>query len=104
MILGSHGDKRHHRPSLLSPFLPGIFLKQSKSRSVNGVESSHGARRLSILNSEVVMKAIGIQKFGEREVLETLELPVPRPQPGEVLVRIKAAGVNPVDAKIRKGL
>lgn len=50
------------------------------------------------------MKAIGIHKFGGREVLENLNLPTPQPGPGEILVNIKAAGVNPVDYKIRKGL
>lgn len=50
------------------------------------------------------MKAIGIQRFGGREVLENLELPIPRPGPHEVLVKIHAAGVNPVDWKIREGL
>src|SRR6516165_5572727 len=50
------------------------------------------------------MKAMGIQRFGGREVLESLELPVPQPGPHEVLVKIHAAGVNPVDWKIREGL
>lgn len=50
------------------------------------------------------MKAIGIQRFGGREVLQTLELPVPQPGPDEILVKIEAAGVNPVDYKIREGL
>ncbi|MCC6272616.1 MAG: NADP-dependent oxidoreductase [Deltaproteobacteria bacterium] len=50
------------------------------------------------------MKAVGIQRFGGREVLEILELPKPQPGPHEVLVQIRAAGVNPVDWKIREGL
>ena len=35
--------------------------------------------------------------------LETIELPMPQPAPGQVLVRIQAAGVNPLDTKIRAG-
>jgi NADPH:quinone reductase-like Zn-dependent oxidoreductase len=50
------------------------------------------------------MKAISIRKFGGREVLEFLDLPKPTIKPNEILVRLKAAGVNPVDWKIRKGL
>jgi NADPH:quinone reductase-like Zn-dependent oxidoreductase len=37
-------------------------------------------------------------------VLHLDELPLPDPGPGEVLVRVKAAGINPVEASIRKGL
>ncbi len=50
------------------------------------------------------MRAIAIQKFGGPEVLELMDLPKPKPQAGEILMDIKAAGVNPVDWKIREGL
>ncbi len=49
------------------------------------------------------MKAIVINRFGGREVLQHTEVPKPEPAEGEVLVRVKAAGVNPVDWKIRAG-
>ena len=35
--------------------------------------------------------------------LQISELPDPRPGPGEVLVRVMASGVNPLDTKIRRG-
>ena len=49
------------------------------------------------------MKAIAIREFGGRDKLEPMELPVPELGNGEVLVRVKGAGVNPVDWKIREG-
>lgn len=49
------------------------------------------------------MKAIYVKEYGGRDKLISGELPDPQPQEGEVLVRIKAAGVNPVDWKIRAG-
>jgi NADPH2:quinone reductase len=49
------------------------------------------------------MKAIRVRGFGDPEVMQLEEIPDPRPGPGEVLVRIHAAGVNPVDTYIRAG-
>jgi NADPH:quinone reductase-like Zn-dependent oxidoreductase len=49
------------------------------------------------------MKAIAIREFGGRDKLERMDLPVPEVGNGEVLVRVKGAGVNPVDWKIREG-
>ncbi|WP_246149998.1 NADP-dependent oxidoreductase [Agromyces intestinalis] len=42
-------------------------------------------------------------RYGGPEVLELHEVPTPDPGPGEVLVEVRAAGVNPVDWKVRKG-
>jgi len=50
------------------------------------------------------MKAIVFKEYGGPEVLLLAEMPDPVPGPGEVRIRITAAGVNPVDVKIRKGL
>lgn len=49
------------------------------------------------------MRAITQNTVGGPEVLELAEQPTPQPKPGEVLIRIKAAGVNPVDAAVRGG-
>ena len=49
------------------------------------------------------MKAIRVHEFGGPEVLRLEEVPTPRPGPGEVLVRIHAIGVNPVETYIRAG-
>src|SRR5207244_719097 len=47
------------------------------------------------------MRAIRQQTLGGPEVLELVEVPRPEPAPTEVLVRVAAAGVNPVDWKTR---
>src|SRR4030095_239726 len=49
------------------------------------------------------MKAIHVHEFGAPEVLRLEEVPMPQPGPGEVLVRIQAVGVNPVETDIRAG-
>jgi NADPH:quinone reductase-like Zn-dependent oxidoreductase len=49
------------------------------------------------------MRCVRIHQFGGPEVLRLEEEPVPRLQAGELLVRVRAASVNPVDYKIRAG-
>src|SRR6266496_6567712 len=49
------------------------------------------------------MKAIRVYEFGGPEVLRLDEVPTPRPGPSEVVVRMHAAGVNPVETYIRAG-
>jgi NADPH:quinone reductase-like Zn-dependent oxidoreductase len=49
------------------------------------------------------MKAVCIYSYGGPEVLVYEDAPRPHPAAGEVLVRIHAAGINPVDWKIREG-
>ena len=47
------------------------------------------------------MRKITQRTVGGPEVLELVEAPRPTPMPTEVLVRVAAAGVNPVDWKVR---
>lgn len=49
------------------------------------------------------MKAAYIEKTGAAEVIQYGDLPEPRPGPGEVLVQVKAAAINPIDVYIRAG-
>jgi alcohol dehydrogenase len=47
------------------------------------------------------MKALAIRRY--KAPTEMMELPRPEPGPGDLLVRVRAASVNPVDYKIRDG-
>lgn len=49
------------------------------------------------------MKAIVVKEFGGPEVLKITEVPLPKAGPGQVVVRVKAAGVNPADTYARSG-
>lgn len=53
--------------------------------------------------SERIMRAVTVREFGGAEVLTVQEVACPEPLPTEVLVRVHAAGVNPVDWKTREG-
>lgn len=50
-----------------------------------------------------MMKAMSYSQYGGTEVLTQSQLPTPKVAPGSVLIRVKAAGVNPVDWKIMSG-
>lgn len=49
------------------------------------------------------MRAIRVHEFGGPEVLKLEEAPDPSPGPGQILVRMKAAGINPLEASMRTG-
>jgi NADPH:quinone reductase-like Zn-dependent oxidoreductase len=49
------------------------------------------------------MKAVRFDEYGPVSVLDVREVPVPEPAAGQVLIRVKAAGINPGEAKIRDG-
>ncbi|QFY10456.1 zinc-binding dehydrogenase [Nonomuraea phyllanthi] len=46
---------------------------------------------------------IALTRFGPPEVLRPMQIETPRPGPGQALIRVRAAGVNPVDCKLRRG-
>jgi NADPH:quinone reductase-like Zn-dependent oxidoreductase len=50
------------------------------------------------------MKAVRFDQYGPVGVLDVREVPTPEPGQGQVLVRVKAAGINPGEAKIRDGM
>jgi NADPH:quinone reductase-like Zn-dependent oxidoreductase len=51
-----------------------------------------------------VPRAVRFDRYGEIDVLNVVEVERPVPGPGQALVRVKAAGINPGEASIRKGL
>jgi NADPH:quinone reductase-like Zn-dependent oxidoreductase len=48
--------------------------------------------------------AVRFDEYGDVDVLKVVEVARPVPGPGQVLVRVKAAGINPGEASVRKGL
>lgn len=50
------------------------------------------------------MKAIGLTQYGDKSVLQEIEMQTPLLGDNDVLIEVYAAGVNPVDWKIREGL
>ncbi len=49
------------------------------------------------------MKAVRFDRYGRIDVLRVADVPVPDPAQGQVLVKVKAASINPGEAKIREG-
>jgi len=50
------------------------------------------------------VKAVRFDEYGGIEVLKVVDVPRPAPGAGQILVQVKAAGINPGEAKIRDGL
>lgn len=49
-------------------------------------------------------RAVRFDQYGGIDVLDVVEVPAPVPGPGQLLVRVRAAGINPGESKIREGL
>jgi NADPH:quinone reductase-like Zn-dependent oxidoreductase len=49
------------------------------------------------------MRAVTFDEFGDAEVLHGADVPQPVPGPGQIRIRVGAAGVNPLDSQIRSG-
>ena len=50
------------------------------------------------------MKAVVIHAFGGNEVVDVRDMPMPSVEPDDVLIRVRAAGVNPVDWSVLDGV
>src|SRR5689334_18708017 len=74
------------------------------SRTIEAIIKHTGAIREKDSSAKYqTMKAIRIHNYGGPEVLKYEDAPRPKPQAGEVLVRVHATGVNPIDWKVREG-
>ncbi len=51
----------------------------------------------------IAMKAIVLKSFGGPESFELCDLPKPVPHPGQVLIRVHATSINPLDYQVRRG-
>ena len=90
----SCGETKRERPRLraivrgaFSVAFPGLLWRVARDISRRGAG----------------VKAIRVHEFGGPEVLKLEEVPDLQPGPGQVLVRVHAAGVNPVENYIRTG-
>src|SRR5258708_1413468 len=75
------------------------------SRTIEAIIKRTGAtsEKKSASATSQTMKAVRIHNYGGPEVLQYEDAPRPKPKPGEVLIRVHAAGVNPIDWKVREG-
>jgi len=59
---------------------------------------------MALAAREPTMKAVVIHEYGGPEVLKYEDIPRPEPKDDQLLIRVIAAGVNPVDGLIRSGM
>jgi NADPH:quinone reductase-like Zn-dependent oxidoreductase len=70
---------------------------------MNATKPSAAGRAINPQSQSKTMKAVRIHSYGGPEVLQYEDAPRPKPQAGEALIRVHAAGVNPIDWKVREG-
>jgi NADPH:quinone reductase-like Zn-dependent oxidoreductase len=75
------------------------------SRTIEAIIKQTGATsdKKSASATSQTMKAIRIHRYGGPEALQYEDAPRPQPQADELLIRVHAAGVNPIDWKVREG-
>jgi NADPH:quinone reductase-like Zn-dependent oxidoreductase len=77
-------------------------IRYAEARNIVFLKSAARGRSL-FTEKKGTMKAIRIHNYGGPEVLKYEDAPRPEPQADEVLIRVHAAGVNPIDWKVREG-
>src|SRR6266704_5542309 len=61
-------------------------------------------KRVETTMSKRMIEAIRVHQYGGPEQLKLEQIPCPKPQAGEVLIHVHAAGVLPAEWKVRQGL
>jgi NADPH:quinone reductase-like Zn-dependent oxidoreductase len=82
------------------PLVRRSFVGWWRAREMPGVIPGVGG---SGANENPAMRAVQFDEYGGIEVLAVRDLPSPEPGPGQVLVAVRAAGINISEAKIRSG-
>lgn len=77
-------------------------LDAGMQKKFSRVDARPGIASLRLMNQ--TMRAMVATGFGGPDVFELQEIPRPFPGPGQVLLRVRASSVNPIDTKIRSGL
>src|SRR5512133_427180 len=89
------------------PRAPGLSAGRSSmqarahNRSRWAAREREGATMEASIPQE--MRAAALDRYGGPEVLHEEKLPVPKPKPGEVLIRLDGAGVGVWDPAVRSG-
>src|SRR3984885_9373957 len=94
--------RQHHPPSQLHPLLRPLLplpMELARRRCKFKVVSNGGAS----YPRRWVMKAVRLHGYGGVDQLVYEEVPIPIAGPGEGLVKLSSASVNPIDYKIRRG-
>ncbi len=94
-IADALGEGQHGRAQ---PRVAAVLLASSAEAS-----DRSALRRDTDANRGVTLRAVRFNNYGDIDVLEVVDVPRPVPGPGQVLVRVRAAGINPGEAKIREG-
>src|SRR5438105_932797 len=103
ILYGSrHAGRKAHYTSSKARQSSSGGIHQESARACTEV-SNRAAQRLAHATRTSKMRAIRIHNYGGPEVLHDEDAPRPEPQAGEVLVRVHAAGVNPIDWKVCEG-
>ena len=87
--------RRLHKLHVMRIITPVMFLMLAAAPVLPDFSSAESAP---------TMKAVVIHEYGGPEVLKYEDIPRPEPKDDQLLIRIIAAGVNPVDALIRSGM
>src|SRR4051794_8264981 len=93
------------RPEIPAPTI-AILMRTSVRPFVHGALMDHrpGTAASAPVHSSTMSKAVQFSQYGEPDVLHVADVPAPEPGPGQVRIAVRAAGINPADWKIRRGM